>query len=93
MTWYVCSAATFFPMDEQVHKAARVLPQIVEQRDFAVFSDSVGGVHSWYFSPTAEFLAKALGATPCAKPAQAVGERYMLSIGHADSRDIHFPRS
>jgi len=57
----------------------------------AVFShyDLHANVVTWYFSPEAESLGKAFGATPCEKPTPSKG--FGLLVGDARSWEAHFP--
>lgn len=60
-------------------------------RGIGVFSnyDLQRNVVTWYFSPEADVLGKAFGASPCAKPTPAHG--FGLLVGSALSWDEHFP--
>lgn len=57
----------------------------------AVFAryDLRENVVTWWFSPEAEMLALAYGATDCEKPEPEEG--FSLLVGDARGWDIHFP--
>lgn len=59
--------------------------------DAAVFSgyDSATNVVTVYFTPSAELLATALGASPCPKPVPTEG--FGLIVGDARAWEAHFP--
>lgn len=59
--------------------------------DAAVFSryDLKANVVTVYFTPSAELLAKAFGATPCEQPVPSDG--FALIVGDARAWDAHFP--
>ena len=59
--------------------------------DAAIFShyDLESNVVTVYFTPTAEFLAVAFGATPCEKPVPT-GD-FALIVGDARAWEAHFP--
>ena len=59
--------------------------------DAAVFSryDLKANEVTVYFTPSAELLAVAFGATPCEQPVPADG--FALIVGDASAWDAHFP--
>ena len=81
-----------YKLDTKIQEAYLTLVQAGHySSDAAVFSrnDLETNVITFYFTPSAELLAKAFGAVPCEKPIPKEG--FGLIVGDARVWEVYFP--